>query len=60
LTQTPIDLSAYHGCHALASNGGTAAGSFGAITWRIGNLYLRANSMSRSSCAGTPMTAPSP
>ncbi|CFW35500.1 Uncharacterised protein [Bordetella pertussis] len=31
-----------------------------ATTWRIGRPYLRAKAKSRSSCAGTPITAPSP
>ena len=31
-----------------------------ATTCLIGNAYLRAKAKSRSSCAGTPITAPSP
>ena len=34
--------------------------SAGLTTTRIGSSYLRANSKSRSSCAGTAITAPVP
>ena len=34
--------------------------SAGRTTTRIGSAYLRANSKSRSSCAGTAITAPVP
>jgi hypothetical protein len=49
-------LSAYHSCQASVEkfSPGTA------ITCRIGRPYFLANSKSRSSCAGTPITAPSP
>ena len=39
---------------------GPAPSTRGAMTCRIGRPYLRANAKSRSSCAGTPITAPSP
>ena len=37
-----------------------AAWSTGRTTTRIGSAYFRANSKSRSSCAGTAITAPVP
>ena len=40
--------------------GSAASPSTGRMTTRMGSAYLRANSKSRSSCAGTAMTAPVP
>ena len=55
-TQRPRSLSAYHGCHASVENCSPST----AITCLIGSPYFFANAKSRSSCAGTPITAPSP
>src|ERR1700685_1229688 len=53
-TQRPC--SAYQGCHAFTEYLRPST----SMTVLIGSLYFLANSKSRSSCAGTPMTAPSP
>jgi hypothetical protein len=55
-TQCPRVLSSYHGCHASVENVSPSI----AITCGIGSPYFFANAKSRSSCAGTPITAPSP
>jgi hypothetical protein len=55
-TQRPRCLSAYQSSHAVAENEWPST----AITGWIGSRYLSANAKSRSSCAGTPITAPSP
>jgi hypothetical protein len=51
-----LALSSYQPCQASSEN----AWAFTSITWRIGSPNFRANAKSRSSCAGTPITAPSP
>ena len=56
LTQRPRALSSYHGCQRRSSKVSPST----AITGRMRSPYLLANAKSRSSCAGTPITAPSP
>ena len=55
-THTPRCLSAYHSRQPSVENDSPGT----EITCRIGKPYFLANAKSRSSCAGTPITAPSP
>ena len=56
LTHTAWALSAYHSCQTCGSN----TWSLTDTTGLMGSLYFKAKAKSRSSCAGTPITAPSP
>ncbi len=55
-TQRPFSLSAYHSCQASSENGLPGM----SMTCLIGSAYFFAKWKSRSSCAGTAITAPSP
>ncbi len=55
-TQVPFCLSAYHACQASVEKAWPAT----VITCLIGRPYFFAKPKSRSSCAGTAITAPSP
>lgn len=54
--QRPFSLSAYQSCHFSSEKVLPST----SITWWIGSTYFLAKAKSRSSCAGTPITAPSP
>jgi hypothetical protein len=55
-TQTPRCLSPYQSAQAAVEKVSPST----ATTCWIGSWYFSANAKSRSSCAGTPITAPSP